>query len=163
MTRTFVEQLGHETISKFARSAPLRLEEGDFLSKKYPLTAIYLYGYAAEMVLKAAYFRNLRFGLIDEIDADTRNRAMARARVNNLMTRDPHDIPGWARLLTWEKRTLHPPAYGPGLENQIIVQALAIYENWRPQMRYRHTTPSAVIVARVRKAASWMIENFSKM
>ena len=39
-----------------------RIEEGDWLADRYSLIAIYLYGYAAEMSLKAAYFRNLRLG-----------------------------------------------------------------------------------------------------
>ena len=133
------------------------------LTGKYPLTAVYLFGYSAEMVLKAAYFRNLRFGVIDEIDGDTRNRAMAHARGNNLMTWEPHDIPGWARLLIWEKQTLHPPAYRSDFGNQILGQATTIYENWRPLMRYRHTSPPAQIVVRVRRAAGWMVENYSRM
>ena len=140
IAKTLVDQLGPDTIARFSRSAPLRVEEGDSLSKKYPLTAIYLYGYAAEMVLKGAYFRNLRFGLTQEIDRDTRNRAMALAKLNGFMSSDPHDIPGWARLLVWDKQTLHIPAYKPDLERKIVDQSLVIYENWRPQMRYRNMT-----------------------
>ena len=84
MLKTLVDQLGPDTIVRFERSAPLRIEEGDFLAEKYPLIAIYLYGYAAEMILKAAYFKNLKFGSIDEIDRESRNRAMALARYTDL-------------------------------------------------------------------------------
>src|SRR4051794_20319239 len=113
MAKTLVDQLGPDTIARFERSAPLRLEEGDVLAIRYPLTAIYLYGYSAEMLLKAAYFRHLKFRALDEIDRDTRNRAMALAQLHNFMSRDPHDIPGWARFLVWDKETLHTPAYDP--------------------------------------------------
>ncbi len=163
MTTNIVEQLGPDTIYRFERSAPLRLEEGDLLSKSSPLIAIYLYGYAAEMLLKAAYFKHLRFRALDEIDRDTRNRAMALARSNGKMNRDPHDIPGWARFLVWDKATLHTPAYEPKFEGRIVTNALLIYENWRPQMRYRNHSADASTVARVREAALWMVDNFKRM
>ena len=69
MVKTLVEQLGPDTIFRFEQSARLRIEEGDWLADRYSLIAIYLYGYAAEMSLKAAYFRNLRLGATVEIDS----------------------------------------------------------------------------------------------
>ncbi len=141
----------------------MRIEEGDSLAIKYPLIAIYLYGYAAEMILKAAYFKNLQFGSIDEIDRETRNRAMALAQMNGFMARDPHDIPGWARLLVWDKQTLHTPAYDAGFSRKFVAKAITIYENWRPQMRYRNTTPHFSKVATVRSEAKWLISNYIRM
>jgi hypothetical protein len=163
MSKTLAEQLGYDTISRFVKSAPLRLEEGDVLSKDYRLAAIYLYGYAAEMILKAAYFKNLRYPVIAEIDRDTRNRAMAVAQMNGFMQRDPHDIAGWARLLVWDRATLHTPAYEPALSRQIVAKAITIYENWRPEMRYRNTSPAVATVAIVRSAVGWLVTNYARM
>jgi hypothetical protein len=163
MSKTLAEQLGYDTISRFVKSAPLRLEEGDVLSKDYRLAAIYLYGYAAEMILKAAYFKNLRYPVIAEIDRDTRNRAMAVAQVNGFMHRDPHDIAGWARLLVWDRATLRTPAYEPALSRQIVSKSITVYENWRPEMRYRNTSPAAATVAIVRSAVGWLVTNYARM
>src|SRR4051812_3823455 len=132
MPKSLVDQLGPDTIVRFVRSAPLRAEEGDFLSEKHRLTSIYLCGYAAEMILKAAYFKNIGFHSIDEIDRATRNRAMALAQSHNFMSWDPHDILGWARLLVWDKETLHTPAYDVNFGRQIVAKAQTVYENWRP-------------------------------
>jgi hypothetical protein len=163
MAKTLVDQLGPDTIVRFERSAPLRIEEGDKLAEKHPLTAIYLYGYAAEMIIKSAHFKALRFGATDEIDRDSRNRAMALARVNNLMGHDPHDIPGWARLLVCNKQTLHTPAYPSGLARQIVDNGIVIYENWRPQMRYRNTVPPPATATIVRTSAKWFVDNYARI
>jgi hypothetical protein len=160
MAKKQLEMFGPDTISKFEKSAQMRIAEGDLLAKDHPLTAIYLYGYAAEMTLKAAYFRNLGFGAVDEIDPNERNRAMARARASDLMGFDPHDIPGWARLLVRDKGTIHLPAYHSRLEKKIVANAISIYENWRPEMRYRHTTPARPTVIRVRDLAQWIVEEY---
>ena len=163
MPKTWVEQLGPDTIARFEKAAVQRLEEGEFLSERYGLTAVYLYGYAAEMILKAAYFRNLGYNRLVEIDRGARNRAHASAQANGFMSRDPHDILGWARLLNWYKETLYPSAYEPKLSGKIVTNALTVYENWRPQMRYRNIFPAPEKVFAVRAAAAWMIDNYHKM
>jgi len=121
------------------------------------------YGYAAEMILKAAYFRNLGHPRLAEIDLEARNRAQASAQQQKLMSRDPHDILGWARLLDWYKKTLHPQAYEPTLSGKVVTNAMTFYENWRPQMRYRNVLPAPGKVVAVRAAAAWMIDNYHKM
>ena len=163
MSKKLADQLGEDTVFRFVRSAPMRLAEGDVLSEKHPLAAIYFYGYAAEMTIKAAYFNNLGFSQLTEIDKDTRNRAMADARSRHLMESHPHDILGWARYLVWSKANLHTPAYEPKLGIQIITHATSVYDQWRPQMRYRNTVPSSEIVPVVRAAAAWFVANYLKL
>ena len=163
MPTTLADRLGFDTIAGFERSAPKRLEEGDFLAERYRLTAIYLYGYAAEMILKAAYFKNLRLSPVAEIDRDTRNRAMAVARLLKLTSGDPHDIPGWARLLVRYKEDLGRVAYEPKFSRKIVANAQTIYENWRPEMRYRSMSPTANNVFEVRTAAEWLIKSYPKL
>jgi hypothetical protein len=164
MSKTLAEPLGYDTISRFVKSAPLRLEEGDVLSKDYRLAAIYLYGYAAEMILKAAYFKNLRYPVIAEIDRDTRKRAGFVAELQGFMKRrEPHNIAGWARLLVWDKMTLHTPAYEPTLSREIVAKAETVYQNWRPEMRYRNTSPNGATVAIGRSAVACLVANYSRM
>lgn len=163
MPTNLADQLGPDTIFRFVKSAPMRLEEGDLLSKEHPLMSIYIYGYAAEMTLKAAYFKNVGFSSLAEIDKDTRNRASALAQLHHFMGRDPHDILGWARFLIWDKANLHTPAYEPKMSNQIVAMSATVYENWRPQMRYRNSSPSATIVSTVRTAAAWLVQNYPRM
>ena len=141
----------------------MRLEESGFLAKDHPLASIYICGYAAEMTIKAAYFKNLGLGALAEIDRDLRNRAISIAQLQGFLGNDPHDILGWARLLIWDKEHLHTPAYAPKLSSQFIVMATIVYENWRPQMRYKNTSPSLVAVTAVRTATAWLVENYAKM
>lgn len=163
MTKSLADRLGPDTIHRFQQSAPKRLEEGDLLSREHPLAAIYLYGYAAEMVLKAAYFKNLGYGSIAEIDRDARNRAAALARLHRFMDREPHDVLGWARLLVWDKQNLHKPAYGAKMSKLIVAMASTVYDNWRPQMRYRNISPSPATVSVVRGAVDWLLKNHPGM
>jgi hypothetical protein len=163
MPLPLADQLGFDSIFRFERSAPMRLEEGDLLSKEHRLAAIYLYGYAAEMILKAAYFRNLRHNPLAEIERAFLSRAMAAAKLRGMMNGGLHDIAGWAEFLVWDKATLHAPAYGRDLSREIVSKAAAIYENWRPEMRYRNTSPGAAVVTTVRSATEWLVKNYSKM
>ena len=163
MLPKLAEQLGPDTIARFVKAAPMRLEEGDVLSAAHPLASIYICGYAAEMIIKAAYFKNLGYGALAEIDRDTRNRAIAVAQLRGFLGGDPHDILGWARFLVWDKGNLHGPAYHPKFSSQLVVMAALVHENWRPQMRYRYATPPAATVRVVRNAAGWLVDNYARL
>lgn len=123
--------------------------------------AIYLYGYAAEMTIKAAYFTNLGYAALQPIDRDARIRAEGVARLNQFMKFEPHDVLGWARLLVWDKEVLHTPPYEGPLKRQIVSNASVVYQNWRPQMRYRNTVPAGGETRIVRKAVDWLVKTLT--
>lgn len=90
MNQTLADQFGPDTIRKFMNAAPLRFEEAEALMREeHHLAAIYLFGYSAEMLIKAAYFRAQRLGSTIEIGPETRHRIEVRARMDGLMSSEP--------------------------------------------------------------------------
>ena len=166
MVKTLAEQLGPDTIRKFERAAPQRIKEAETLVVgEHRLTAIYLYGYAIEMLLKAVYFKQiLRYGVNMEIDRETRTRVEARARDSELMSRsEPHDFSGWARLLVEDRRVLKKDEYEKKFGQQIVDKAALAYEKWRPAMRYRVTDASEGDVQAIQSVAGWFLQKYPTM
>jgi hypothetical protein len=164
MAKALAERFGPDTIAKFEKAARMRFEEAESLRVEgHHLAAVYFFGYVVEMVLKAAYFRMLRYGLTTEIGLDARNRAMARARGLELMGPGPHDLVGWARFLVTEGSSRNLPAYDGKLSQKIVEQASIAYASWRPEMRYRATSVSSSHVAEMRASSGWFLSNYGRM
>jgi hypothetical protein len=164
MAKPLAGRYGPDTIRKYERAAAERFKEAEWLaSAGYNLAALYFYGYTVEMLIKAAYFRLLRYGVTVEIDRDARNRVMLRARQSGLMNYEPHDLVGWAKLLISDKETLLPPPYHTKFAEQIQVRSFSGYEQWRPEMRYRVTNVPAAEIKRVHSDAKWFLENYGRM
>jgi hypothetical protein len=165
MIPSIVDQLGPDTVSRWERSAPKRIAEGDtLLAADQCLIAIYLYGYAIEMRLKAAYFRMLRYGPHVEVDADARNRAEVRARQSGLMSGAPHDLAGWARLLVSDRQRLMRDPFEQKFGLEVVKRAVLVYDHhWRPRMRYRGTDVKKATALVVRSAATWFEEHYRRL
>jgi hypothetical protein len=165
MVKTLSQQFGPDTVRKFERAAPQRLEEAATLvAGEHRLVAIYLYGYAIEMLLKAAYFKQiLRHASTTEIDRETRMRVEARARQSGFMSREPHDFAGWARLLVTDRRDLKNDEYEKRFGQQIVDKATLAYGKWRPEMRYRVTDASEDDVKAIRSVAEWFLQKYPSM
>ena len=66
---TLIDRIGPHTRRRLEQAAARRFAEADGLIEgKHHLTAIYLFGYVVEMIIGAAYCKNLGYGLIDPID-----------------------------------------------------------------------------------------------
>src|ERR1041384_7722171 len=96
------------TIRTFRAAAMARLVESQIMAgQENRLASIYLLGYAAEMLLKAAYFRLAGYSLNQAITVPEMYAAKDYAvkilkcpwAGNNL-----HDLRGWQTLLTEERK-----------------------------------------------------------
>jgi hypothetical protein len=170
-TAPLAEHLAPDTIRQLENAAKKRYDDAEKLAgEKCFLTAIYLYGYSAEMCLGAAFFRSAGFGDIQPIELETRNRRMAQAKSlktpsgEPLMNKDPHPLVGWARFLLWMRESSRKLSSQESRRlNEAINKAQSIYRHWRPQLRYKSTEANLEQVEEVRKAATWFIENRGRL
>jgi hypothetical protein len=162
-TQGLIARLAPDCIARLRRAAGLRFEEAGALHGKYPLAAVYWYGYIVEMCLVSAYFRNAGFLPNMPIDRDTRIRRMAHARQNGLMKSDPHPLPGWANLLRWQSSLAKPGHRSKGLLDEAVHRANAVYRHWRPELRYKTTDVKPEWLEEVRRAARWFLDNHSRL
>lgn len=165
------EHLAPDTIRRLERAAESRYNEAQELIKPdYRLGSIYLMGFSVEMCLTAAYFRSAGFKPHETIDRDTRYRRMNLARQlrdvvgDPLMTADPHPLPGWARLLYWQ-RTASPDLPEQELQRlkEAIRRAEVVYRHWRPELRYKVRDVTERQIDDVRIATAWFIEQRGRL
>jgi len=155
-----------DSISQFEIAAIRRFEEATLLlygSRSY--TAIYLYGYAIEMWLKAAYFHNegIIANVTSPITTADRDRAWKQRTASGAPPRNSnqHDVEIWAYLLIYIRRTagIHPP-YIPLMESTMLNYTRGLRDHWSVEMRYQYTAVQQVEVDSVRAAAEWFMNNY---
>jgi hypothetical protein len=157
------DQIGIDTVRKLEAAVPWRLEEAEILKEAgRRLAAIYMYGYAVEMLVGAAYFRLIEYGLDTDITSQARRLAEKQARQEKLMSSEPHDLSGWAKLLivTRQRRST---GFSQSLAMQLRFQADVVYDRWRPNLRYRTLVPTLNDVSAVRHAALWFQDQYGKL
>ncbi len=129
--------------------------------------AIYLWGYTAEMSLKAAYFA---FTGLAEDDALTWGRHLqpAIARGQGMGIAWPHagaghNVRAWAELLV-ATRALHPPsAYSGPFGRALLRRCLLLGRLWRETLRYKGNLAYDYEVEQVREAAAWLLANQAQL
>jgi hypothetical protein len=157
-----------DSIAQFELAARQRYEEASLLYfGRRPYASIYLYGYAIEMWLKAAYFHNegVIAQVTDAIGRADRDRAWAQRAAANSPTApgtNQHNLVAWGYLLIYIRRTagIHPP-YIPLIESTLQNYTATAYDHWNVEMRYQHVDPVlATEVAAVRNVADWFADNY---
>ncbi|MBX9622870.1 MAG: hypothetical protein K2X82_03560 [Gemmataceae bacterium] len=150
------------TVRAFRAAAGARYRDGVALAEAdRPLGAVYVLGYAAEMLLKAAYFRLRGWGPRTPITFPHLTAARDRA-VNALgvpWTDRLHDLDGWAGLLVAERAHLGRPLPAR-LRRRLTAEVRLIYSHWRESLRYHDARPYAAEVAGTRAAAGWLFRHF---
>lgn len=153
---------GHHTIHEFRRAAGQRYGEAARLVLAGDrLAAIYLSGYAAEMLLKAAFFRlagrtsktPITLGEIKNVPKQ-HAQALGLPQPGNL-----HDLVWWADLLAKRRQHLGV-AYSTLFARAIMARAGRIYVNWRESLRYRANRPYPGEVAVTLSAVKWLIVQY---
>jgi hypothetical protein len=151
------------TVRDLRAAAGLRYREARRLALAGDrLMAIYLWGYAAEMLLKAAYFR-LRGWLPTQpvTLADIKAARTHAIQILNLAWPQPnlHDLPRWRELLVEERKRLQVP-YAGGFGRSLSARVTRIYLNWREHLRYRTNRPYRGEVASTFQAVTWLLGQY---
>lgn len=153
-----------ETVRRFRAAAALRYREACCLAANGErLGALYLTGYAAEMVLKAAYFRLIGKGLDDPIEPNDRDRAgTTAARLGILRQRNFHDLRWWVDLLIQSKGLTNRP-FPSGFARRLASQVQSIDQNWNETLRYRTNRPREGELYGALNAAQWLLRQYRNL
>lgn len=150
-----------DTIRRFRAAATKRYREGCALAAcEERLGALYLLGYSAEMLIKAAYFRHIGKGPDDPIRDGDRGSAHIRAKQFGVSPkRNFHDIRWWLDLLIQSRRS-SPRPYEVQLASQLTKHGRIVDENWRETLRYRTNRPRERELAGVTESVQWLLRHY---
>lgn len=154
---------GDGSIQTLDAAAPWRLADARVLDREGRRTAaVYLYGYVAEIRLTAACYRLTGHAPEQTIGRGTREGLERDARRQNIMSSDPHDLLGWARLLLILRKR-DRIGYDREFGIEMVSRVADLYGNWRPRLRYRAIYPTAAQLTLVRDAAEWLDNNYPRL
>jgi len=164
MPKKLIDRCQTDSIREFRLAARQRFNDGLALAAAGQRTgAIYMWGYTAEMTVKAAYFSLI--GLAERATITWNSDlqpAIARGRQMNIFWPKPgegHNIRAWTDLLiavrALSAATQYPPPFG--LELQRRGQRLEYL--WRETLRYRKNYAYGYEMRQAREAAEWLLVN----
>jgi hypothetical protein len=147
-----------DTIREFRAAARQRSSDAISLEAAGRRTgAIYLWGYVAEMTLKAAFFDVSGFSETQVI-----RRSDLRAGLATLpgVGGNPplHHLGLWAQALVTLRAGTPGLAYAdPTFGSMVAAKAQSLYGHWRETIRYRKNIAYTHEVVRVRSEAQWLL------
>jgi len=128
-----------ETIQGFEAASEEKYEDGfNLMATASPGNGIYLMGYAAEMLLKAAYFRVIGLAATVPITRQHLRNARAEAAILGVVPDDEqfHNVAFWGEIVI-KKRTQQARALSPVLADGLEQSTKRLSQNWYVEMRYR--------------------------
>jgi len=162
MPRRLLDRCSPDSIREFRAAARQRFDDALAMAGDGRRTgAIYLWGYTAEMILKAAYF-----SLIGVPETQTLGWAAdlqpAIVRGRNLGIHWPaqgegHHVRGWAELLVAERALSPNTVFRPSFALEVQRRGQQIEQFWRETLRYRKNYAYLYEVGCVRQAAEWYL------
>jgi hypothetical protein len=164
MPRRLIDRFQPESIREFRASARQRYNDALALAGAGNRTAaIYLWGYTAEMTLKAAYFTLFGLAEGDVITVPGHIQpAINRGRTAPLSIAWPtpgagHNIRAWAELLVGVRALASATAYNPAFAGQVQGCGQRIWQLWRETLRYHKNHAYLYEVRQVQDAAAWLL------
>lgn len=128
-----------ETIASFEAAATEKYEDGfNLMASASPGNGIYLMGYAAEMLLKSAYFRLIDLAEIMPITKQDLKNARADAVTLSVIASDEqfHNVEFWGELVI-KKRAQQVRGLPVAVETELVRRTQRLTQNWFVEMRYR--------------------------
>jgi hypothetical protein len=157
-----------ECIREFRAAAQQRYNDGlALVGQRRRTGAIYLWGYSAEMALKAAYF-SITLADTDPITWHGHIRpAITRGQNVHTITWPNngagHNVRAWAELLVAERATIVGRAYLADDARQIQAQGQRIGLLWNETLRYHKNVAYPYEVTQVRLSAEWLLANLETL
>lgn len=155
-----------DSVAEFRLAAPQRFQDGLALAAAGRRTAaIYLWGYAAEMTLKAAYFGLVGFAPAREIFIrDLRSSAANAPALGFTWGGSLHHVESWARLLVSTRANTSGRAYAnAAFGSAIVYHSQQIQQRWNEVLRYHKNVAYGYEVSSVRNATHWLLLNSSRL
>ena len=167
MPKLLVRRFKPDTIRQLRVAAQIRNEDAWTLAREdRSAAAVYLWGYVAEMTLKAAWFTIE--GQLDQ-DETIKTQDLRRAvKLAKNRYRIPwvgrfHAIRHWADLLVEHRIAIGKPYLNGGFATDIQDHSRRIYDRWRETMRYKKNRPYRREVRVVSDSAQWLLSNSRRL
>ncbi|HEV3341236.1 MAG TPA: hypothetical protein VG125_12790 [Pirellulales bacterium] len=166
MPRRLLDRCRPDSIREFELAALHRFDDGLALAAAGRRTgAIYLWGYAAEMTLKASYFsliglaRTATITWIGDLQpAIGRGRGMGIAWPGQGAG---HNVRAWAELLIAVRALSIATAYAPPFDTELQRRGQRLEYLWRETLRYRKNYAYEYELVQTREATEWLLVNAS--
>jgi hypothetical protein len=164
MPKRLLDRCQPDSIREFRAAARQRFDDGLALSVAGQRTgAIYLWGYTAEMTLRAAYLSFIGLGETTPITQKEHLRpAVNQGRLLGVAwppQGEFHNVRAWAELLVTQRASTPDAAYSPSFGGDVQRYGQRIGELWREFLRYHRNYAYAFEVRQVREAAEWFLVN----
>jgi hypothetical protein len=123
--------------------------------------AIYVLGYAAEIIIKCAYFRFSGFTIVQNIGHAELNTAAARATTLGVTTHREGflGIRFWSDLLIAQRRAAARPLTVT-METALRSNVDVVYDRWWIEMRYKRAYSSRMDLEQLAVAVDWIDKNY---
>lgn len=160
MPKRLIDRCQPDSIHEFRLAAEERFLDGLYLADGGRRTgAVYVWGYAAEMVLKATYFDAIGFAAKQAIGmADLRAAVATAAAAGIVWQGNLHNIESWAELLLSVRIASPTASYtNPAFSRDVMLRSHTIGQTWREVLRYRKNVARAFEVKQVGDATAWLM------
>jgi hypothetical protein len=166
MPKRLLQRCLPDSVGEFRAAARRRFEDGEALAAAGQRTAaIYLWGYAAEMTLKAAFFSFIGYADDQPIPLPDIRAAVASAAGLGVIWPGPpgkpknsHSLQGWAELLIAKRGAMGSP-YPPAFGRAVAERGRRLELLWREVLRYHKNVAYLHEVRQVRGAADWLLRH----
>jgi hypothetical protein len=160
--KRLLKRCAPDSVGEFRVAARQRFQEGLVLAASDRHTAaIYLWGYAAEMTLKSAYFAAIGFSETQPITIADLRGAAASAPSMGVVWPGPnrfHDLRAWAELLVAFRTATPGLAYPvPGFDKEIVRRSRHVHLLWSEILRYHKNIAYGYEMNRVKAEANWLL------
>lgn len=168
MPKRLLDRCQSDSIDEFQLAAHQRYLDGlSAASAGRRTAAIYLWGYAAEMTLKAAYFRVSGFAPKQAITAKDRKSAVQQAGKLNIAwptAGQGHNVRAWAELLVATRSSTAGQNYSTAqFGREVQVRGQRLEKLWNETLRYHKNRAYPYEVEQVLEAVSWLLAHSPKL
>lgn len=163
MPRRILERCNPDSIREFRAAARQRYDDALVLAAEGRRTAaIYVWGYAAEMTLKAAYFSFL--GHPESAAITWQNHLLPAINAGQAMVAWPnqgkgHNVRAWSEFLVLSRAADPATAYPAKFAREVQAHGQRIGQLWRETLRYHKNIAYRYEVRQVREATEWFLVN----
>jgi len=165
MPKLLVQRFAADSISQFRIAAVVRDQDAERLATGgHHAAAIYLWGYVAEMTLKAAWFALIGFQQHQAITVSDLNWARTSAKQSRIpWPGNFHALENWASLLVQYRITLKGPYPDPKFGDNVLLHSRRVYARWRETLRYKKNRAHPAAAKVVRDSARWLLYNSRRL
>jgi hypothetical protein len=162
--KSLLERCADDCVGEFQIAARQRSRDAAVLADaRRGVGAIYLWGYAVEMILKAAYFRLIGFHDRQTIDRHDLFQAAKTAQTIGVVWLPPsnfHNLRAWVELLVRSRASKPSSTYlSPRFAQDVVDRTLKVQRFWNETLRYRKNVAFEWEVREVREGAAWLISH----